>query len=238
MPKIYIANRSSVMNDSDLKTITAALQKQVKGHFAPIWRREADLTFVGQHDKLPTDGWWLVVLDTSDQADALGYHDITVEGLPLGKAFAKSDLDNGYKPSVTISHELLEMMADPEINLSAQVKDRIYAYEVCDPCEADQPDYSIDGTYVSDFVTPSWFYPASDVRGPFDFREKINSPLALLPGGYCQYLELTGSAGWQQVTADKATERQRPRVGSRRERRRTKREHWQRSEPRSLNPFK
>ena len=33
----------------------------------------------------------------------------------------------------------------------------LYAYEVCDACEADQFGYDIDGVLVSDFVFPSWF---------------------------------------------------------------------------------
>ena len=32
----------------------------------------------------------MLVLDTSDQAGALGYHDVTPQGLPLGKVFAKT----------------------------------------------------------------------------------------------------------------------------------------------------
>jgi hypothetical protein len=36
----------------------------------------------------PASGsWWLVMLDDSDQAGALGYHDLTSDGLPLGNIF-------------------------------------------------------------------------------------------------------------------------------------------------------
>lgn len=230
MPKVAILNRSTVMQDAEVKQITAALQIQVDRDFVPIWGSPAELQFVGSHEAAPTTSWWLTVLDTSDQADALGYHDVTSAGLPLGKAFAKSDIDNGHAPSVTIGHELLEMLVDPEINLCAQVGERIYAYEVCDPCEADANGYPIDGVLVSDFVTPTWFQPTPQPGGPFDFGEKISKPLGLLPGGYLQYLDLTSTAGWQQVTAQKkALSRLRPRVGSRRERRRVSRDSWQRS---------
>jgi len=227
LPRIAVLNRSTVMQDAAVEKITAALQTQVDRDFAPVWGAGAQLQFVARKQGAPEAAWWLTVLDDSDQADALGYHDVTARGQPLGKAFAKSDLDAGYQPSVTISHELLEMLADPEINLCAQVGDRVYAYEVCDPCEADPFGYEIGGVRVSDFVTPSWFAPTPVAAGPYDLRGHIHKPLALLAGGYLQYLELGRNAGWQQVTAARPTARARPRVGSRRERRRVGPESWQ-----------
>ena len=49
-------------------------------------------------------------------------------------------MDENGKWTVTFSHrELLEMLADPNINLCAFDEDarRLYAYEVCDAVEAD-----------------------------------------------------------------------------------------------------
>jgi len=69
-----------------------------------------------------------------------------------------------------LSHELLEMLADPWINWCATGNDsKIYALEVCDAVEADDLGYDIDGVRVSDFVTPAWFEP--HVRGPVGFQE-------------------------------------------------------------------
>jgi hypothetical protein len=188
------------------------------------------------------------VLDNSDQAGALGYHDVTNEGLPLGKVFAGSDLASGYKVSVTFSHELLEILVDPEINrcvflLRSDGSGLIVAYESCDAVEADKLGYEIDGVTVSDFVTPRWFMPG--FPGPYDFLEHCTKPLQLLTGGYISVFDVTKGAGWQQVTADQAVDlleepaaitrsaaraASRPHPGSRRERRRTPRGHWQRSE--------
>ena len=228
-PKIAILNRCTVLNDKEVAPIVTALETQLDRDFGPIWRIRAQLQFVGNKERAPKDTWWLAVLDNSDQANALGYHDVTPQGNPLGKAFAKSDLEGGYEPSVTISHELLEMLADPEINLCAQVGDRLYAYEVCDPCEADGDGYKIGSVLVSDFVTPRWFEPTPHAASPYDLRRKIRKPLSLLADGYLQYLELTNSAGWQQVRASRPTAGARARVGSRRERRRVGRENWQTS---------
>jgi hypothetical protein len=204
MPQIAILNRSTVMNDGDVKAIVDALQTQVSRDFVKHWGLDAHLEFVAKNKKAPKTSWWLSVLDTSDQADALGYHDVTKSGLPLGKAFAKSDIDLGLEPSVTISHELLEMLADPEINLSAQVGDRIYAYEVCDPCEADALGYQIDGVLVSDFYTPHFFDPVKSTGVRYSFTGALTAPRQVLDGGYLSWWDPPSGAnrgmavwGWQ-----------------------------------------
>jgi hypothetical protein len=205
--------------------------------FARVWGIDADLTFV-PHGGTPDPGtWWLVILDTSDAAGALGYHDLTEEGLPLGKVFAQSDLVSGYEWTVTASHELLEMLGDPDINLTAFVESSksggiLYAYEVCDACEADQYGYEIDGILVSDFVYPAWF-ESFRTKGStqFDYQKRIKEPFGLLPGGYIGTYEVKSGGGWRQITAagDPYRYEMRPRLGSRRERRRTTRHQWQRS---------
>jgi hypothetical protein len=182
---------------------------------------DADLRYAADGKPKPGD-WWLVILDNSDQADALGYHDVTAEGLPLGKVFAKTTQQYGEKWSVTASHELLEMLADPEINLTVFLEEqkggRLYAYEVCDACEADQFGYSIDGVAVSDFVFPSWF-ESFRKHGPFDHQNKIQKPLQLLKGGYIGIYDVLSGGGWTQLTAEAVNSRARAPIGSRRERR-------------------
>src|SRR5712692_10062037 len=155
MPNIKIAviNASTVLTDKDIENVLPALQTQVSRDFAPAWGVDADLAFVPQGSNPSPGAWWLVILDNSDQAGALGYHDVTSEGLPLGKVFAGSDIQYGYNWTVTASHELLEMLGDPEIDLTVFVQKNarsgeLYAYEVCDACEADQFGYQINSTLV------------------------------------------------------------------------------------------
>ena len=122
--------------------VDAAAQKQVTNDFAPGLGVDADLRIVPDSASANPGEWWLTILDNSDQAGALGYHDVTPEGLPIGKVFAKTDLQFSEKWSVTASHELLEMLGDPNINLcvlqESSTGGRLYAYEVCDACEAGQ----------------------------------------------------------------------------------------------------
>src|SRR5438876_10422189 len=83
--QVAVMNASTVLSDSAVQAAVPDLQTQVHRDFAPAWGIDADLTFVptGSHP-LPT-AWQLVILDNSDQAGALGYHDVTAQGLPLGK---------------------------------------------------------------------------------------------------------------------------------------------------------
>lgn len=160
-PKIVIINESTVVSDAEVEQYVEALQIQIDRDFVPPWGLPAELVALSANDPIPKGAWWIALLDNSDQAGALGYHDVTIEGLPLGKVFAKTDLQYGAKVSVTLSHELLEMLADPHINLCALVEHRtstsLYAYEVGDPVESDVDGYEIKGVTVSDFVFPAWF---------------------------------------------------------------------------------
>ena len=120
--QISVINESTVLTDAEVTPVIVALQKQVTNDFRPSWGTDAELTMVPKNTQPPSGNWWLVILDDSDQAGALGYHDLTSEGLPIGKVFAASDLKAGTSWTVTASHELLEMLADPNINLNVFVQ--------------------------------------------------------------------------------------------------------------------
>lgn len=228
--KIAIVNASTVMSDTDASKITDALQIQSRRDFAPYWGVGADLLFVPTGKVAPAGYWQLILLDNSDVGGALGYHDVTAEGLPQGKAFVGTDLKYGYTPSVTISHELLEMLADPDINQtifmqSTNTKGRLYAKEVCDAVEADNLGYEIDGILVSDFVTQQWFESFNHSPGThYSFMKRVTQPFQLAPGGYIGVFDVTRGSGWQQITAEAVIPMAQayqtlPPVGSRRERR-------------------
>ena len=251
---ISVLNPSTTMADDEVRALIPAMQRQVDEDFDGAWNIDAALEFVAKDETPEPGSWWLSVLDDSDQAGALGYHDVTDEGLPLGKVFAGTDHALGLEVSVTFSHELLEILADPEINRCVFLQRQdgtgiIVAYESCDAVEADDLAYEIDGVLVSNFVTPRWFMPG--FPGPYDFKERCTRPLELLAGGYISVYEVGKGMGWQQVTAEAtmdlleqpalisasaARAASRPRPGSRRERRRTPRPQWERSTVRFAGP--
>lgn len=255
IPTIAILNRTTILGDHDFPAVVLALQKQVSGDFAPFWRRDAILVFVGKTQTPPPGAWQVVVADTIAMAGALGYHDFTLTGLPISKVAAKTQ----GKWTVTLSHEVLEMLGDPDIVRAAFVQTSpfralVYAYENCDPVEDDRFGYDIDGVTLSDFVTEEWFEPGrTGVK--FSFRDTVKRPLTLAPGGYISIYRTPGIGRWTQVTAREdnysihegsveeivrmyaeghgagtRAYQKLPNVGSRRERRNRARFEWMRSE--------
>lgn len=207
-PTIAIKNESTVVTDAEVEDLVAALQIQHDRDFQPEWGGSVKVIFLAKSSPLPKGFWELVILDNSDQAGALGYHELTVHGDPLGKIFAKEDLDFGTSWTVTASHEFLEMKVDPLVNSCSEndtaTEARFYAYEVGDAVEDDQFGYDISlpnghAVKVSDFVFPRWFAATEVDRAPYDFRGHVTKPLELLVGGYISIFE-TSTGGWTQVT--------------------------------------
>ncbi len=235
MIQIAVINATTVLTDAALKAMVDAVQTQVHRDFFPVWGVDAALLFIPKSGKPPLGMSWMAVLDTADVAGALGYHDVTNDGLPLGKVFAKTTLDDGGKVSVTLSHEVLEMLADPDVNLICEIQSgrarRYFAYEVCDAVEADNLGYDINGVTVSNFVTPAYFETFLHKGRKFDFQGRLMGPIPeMLPGGYLAF-EQGGS--WHHIFAEHASDKAkfaaRPHAGSRRQRRRLEREEWLRS---------
>src|SRR5436309_8518800 len=81
--KIAIVNESTVLSDAVVKKALPDLQTQIDRDFAPAWGIDADLQFIDPAQKIPPGVWVVGIFDTSDQANALGYHDVTDEGLPI-----------------------------------------------------------------------------------------------------------------------------------------------------------
>lgn len=238
-------NLSSVFKDEELQPLCQALQIQNQRDMVPAGFPLVQFYFCPK-GHIPGKGHWvLAIMDDATQADALGFHDLSNEGLPLGYVFVKPTLAAGDSPTVTASHEAVEMIGNNSINLVAELDDgsgvpsKFYARELCDACEDDRFGYDINGIKVSDFVFPSFFEPFR-ITGPFDFKGYIAKPFQILTNGYLAYLDMANpSAGWQQTfgagTSKKAMMKGRPYPGSRRSRMRLPRKEWQRSEPRIGN---
>jgi hypothetical protein len=229
--RIAVINASSEISYDEFDQAVRAVQTQVHRDFAPVWQVDADIEAVPRNAILPEQAWWVAVLDNSDLGGALGYHDLTSAGLPMGKVFAATDKYNGLSWTVSLSHEILEMLVDPNINRTAFEQtpsgSLFHAYEVGDACESDRFGYKIDDQLVSDFLYPPWFSPLP-LTTRFDHSNKIQRPFELLPGGFSMVYDLTYLTGWHILVADDASQdyNVRPRVGSRRERRRTHRSAW------------
>jgi hypothetical protein len=181
-----------------LAPVAAAMQQQVQRDFAPMWGVNAVIAAFPDRKSAQGMGYWpIVVQDALDDPGALGYH-TDEHHQPYALVEATRDW------TVTVSHELLEMLADPfgnrlwvahdpKLGSGSQVRLLI---EVCDPCEA--VTYSIGGVEVSDFVTPAYYHTVHRIGSHYTNCGSIGVPRTLLQGGYISYVDADGH-WWQQT---------------------------------------
>src|SRR5215510_1155644 len=154
VPIIACFNQAKTPLGVDLDRLVGTMQTFVDKHVAPVWGTPAKLVKTTGFLK---KAWAVVFLDDADQPGALAYHDLTPEGLPLSKVFVRTTLQNNDLVSVSASHELVEMLVDPAINMMTTGPDpkTMYAYESADPVEA--LSFDIQGMQMSNFIYPSYF---------------------------------------------------------------------------------
>jgi hypothetical protein len=180
--------------DSDqLTTAAAALSKQVLRDFSPLWNVNATLDAFSRLEDVPSDYWKVRIV--GDVEDAAGFHE-DKDGQP----FAMVEFDEFW--TLTASHEVLEMLADPfgrrlrgadllpqALELDLPPRRVRYLVEVCDPSEDVDFAYTINGILVSDFYTPNFFDPVTSAGTRYSFSGKITAPLQVLKNGYISWLD-------------------------------------------------
>jgi hypothetical protein len=205
--------------ERDLLQAGAAVQKQLTRDFTPIWGLPATLDTFTDLGSVPSDYHPVVVFGDPD--DLVGQLDVAVgaeiasqliddferdrmAGLHLNaftrQPFALVQASDAW--SITISHEVLEMIADPygnrliaaahPLDPTERVK---YLLEVCDPCQ--NVWYPVNGVPVSDFYTPRYFDPVGLDGGRYSFTGQITRPLEILDDGYLSWIDPEDSGLYQ-----------------------------------------
>jgi hypothetical protein len=182
IPTIACFNQATVPLGVDFDGLIAAMQEYIDTYVAPVWGTPAKLVKTTDFQK---GAWAMVFLDDADQPGALAYHDLTPDGLPVSKVFVKTTLQNKQLVSVSASHELVEMLVDPAINMMTTGPNPkvTYAYESADPVE--ESSFPVNKIRMSDFVYPAYF---EIFRKPnsvqFDQMKLVTKPFQILKGGY------------------------------------------------------
>lgn len=199
---IYVLNQSTLITEAEARSMVRAVNTQVSAHLAPAWGMRP----VGVHyaRTAPAGARTLTLLDTLDQADALGWHTDDSQGI-YGVIGVKPVLDNGGRPldgplsvASVLSHEVCELLCDPYCtSWSDTGRGYLVATEVCDPVQTSG--YPIHGVTVSNFVTPAWF-DQTPAGGPYDHLGVLQAPFSLDRGGY--WVQMRGG----QVTQKFGTE--------------------------------
>ncbi len=170
--------------------LRTVLQSYVSSYISPAWGVSCSLSVVTEPTKA-VDGL-LIFADDTNQAGALGYHDLE-GGQPIGYVFVRTSETDGDPVSVVASHELAEMLIDPDAD---QVVRDAYAgfvaKEICDPVESNT--FEISGVPVSNFVTRNWF---GGPGKPYDFLNVLTQPYQIASGGYA--IVWSPGKGWQSV---------------------------------------
>jgi hypothetical protein len=213
--KIAVLNSATAVPALEVQAWVRAIEIQCNRDYLPTLEPKAlqssvTISYVGPGVPAPIDAWWIAVVDDADMAGALGYHDLTVAGLPIGKVFVKTSKLYGAEPSVVLSHEVLEMLGDPHVNLTVSDGEdirRYWAKEVCDAVQDDTSGYVITvpatltraakNVRVSDFVLPS-YWNSQVTKRPYSFKDRLTGPVpALAPGGYMPFVM---DGVWDQIS--------------------------------------
>lgn len=149
-------------------------------------------------DVLPGE-WQIVLMSHPDVAGALGYHYKTPHGQPYVRAFPKL-LSDPSELGITVAHEVVEVLANPELNTVAVGNDGLLrAQEPGDPVEAfSYPVTIASGKQIAmtAWCTPAYFEPPDDLTGiPLAVGADVKTPGEILDGGY-QILFDAASKQW------------------------------------------
>lgn len=213
---VALVDMSGKISASELAEVAGALNEQVQADFAPAWKVAAT---VGAYPTAPAGTWRIELHDTIDAPGAAGYH-----ADEHGQPYATLALSAGDW-TVTASHELMEMLADPfgsRLHAAAALSGwkgdsaRVrYLMEPGDPCE--EVHYQVGGVAVSDFVLPSFYRstPRGSLAG-YSHSGAVTQPLEILDGGYISFVDPATGGMWQRfVVKGKNVDRELPAPGGR-----------------------
>jgi hypothetical protein len=201
MLPIHLALTSEVQghDPSDVARVAAALQRQATRDFAPIWNISATVDAFPRLEDVPVGYWPMIVETDINVPGAAGVHE-DKDGQP----FALIAMSDSW--SLTASHEMLEMLADPfgrrliPGTSPKRGQGRVeFLVEVCDPCEAANFAYTVDGILVSDFYTPHFFDPTDSPGTRYSYTGALTEPRQVLRGGYLSWHDPASDHWWQET---------------------------------------
>lgn len=200
---ISIVNRTKSIGDSELQGVIRAINQQIERDFEPYWSFGATLRLEGQIGKQPNKTTLpelrgdavIYVWDDVDLDEALGYHETNARGIPYAFVFSDLAKQLNERWTVTLSHEVLELVGDAQCNLLVQgphpehpALEVFHWFEMCDAVQSQT--YKIDDVVVANFLLPLYFTAEEQEGGRNDFlghRDKDGKSLqsfGVAEGGY------------------------------------------------------
>lgn len=180
-----------------LTRVAAALHRQVRQDFGPLWNLDASVSAFADWQAVPPSYVRVVLVDQLDSR-ALGVH-ADRQGQPYALVAARGDW------SLVASHECLELLADPTgsqlrsgpspIEGQGEVE---FLVEVCDPCQGQRWHYLIDGVPVSDFCTPAYYEGTGAPGERWSFAGSIDGPREVQKDGYVLWRVPATQTWWRR----------------------------------------
>lgn len=204
LPSISIINFSTNLNDQKVQDVIRAVNRQITEDYLPVWghgrilRLHAPTFDLADEDTLaedPVRGESVIYLvNEATLEGALGFHSLNTLEIPFGFVFTEF----GDDWTVTLSHEALELITDPTANILVPGPDPrdpdnpnklvLHAYESCDAVE--RTSYVIDGIRVSNFITPTYFFPGDAPGTRNDFLGAGVASFGATPGSHLAFFDL------------------------------------------------
>jgi hypothetical protein len=184
---------------SDVARVAAALQRQATRDFGPMWDVRATVDAFPKLEDVPVGYWPMIVETDIEVPGAAGIH-LDKDGQP----FALIEMSDSW--SLTASHEMLEMLADPLGNRVVPGKSpkrgqgRVeFLVAVCDPSEAAEFAYTVNDVLVSDFYTQRFFDPRRAEGARYSYTRGLTRPRQVLRGGYLSWHDPVSDHWWQET---------------------------------------
>lgn len=195
--QVGLVDKTGEIDATLLQATAAALNIQVTRDLTQFWNVQASVSYLPSPKKIPV-GVWPVFLVKTLPPDEGGFH-MDKHNQPYAEVIASPTSEEW---TIDASHETLEMLVDPYGNrlqnstsieiVNGKIQDGTgefaYLVEACDPCEADQYGYAIQGVAVSDFLTPHFYDPVVTPGTRYSFTGAILAPRQILPGGYISWV--------------------------------------------------
>lgn len=196
--RLTVSNASRTLTDTEVGVALDAINRQLRDDFGPAWSIDCTVSLVAVSNEPPElelasgDGA-IYICDAPDGQEA-GYHTKNKVSFPYGYVFTEAAAADNQPWSAVLSHEILEMAADPTINTLKvgpdprnRTRTASYLMEVCDPVNGST--YRFDGSDVdlANFVMPA-FYDV-DTTEKTVFHGATLKPFTHAAGGYIEFYD-------------------------------------------------
>jgi hypothetical protein len=197
--QVGLVDMTGQLDPNLVEAAAAAINLQVMRDLPQFWNVQATVRYLPNATSLPA-GVWPVRLVRSLPPGEGGFHSDRHKQ-PFARVIATPG-NAGW--TIDASHETIEMLVDPSGNrmqsspairiVGGKIQDGTgqfnYLVEACDPCEANNFGYTINGVLVSDFITPHFYDPVVTQGTRYSFTGALTAPRQILRGGYISFVNL------------------------------------------------